>query len=203
MPVLDCANASATRAMGVFYGCIRGRSALTGKTLIHRGMVYVIEGDIFLLSHTALKDLGVIPATFPRVGEFGGIEQQGDGQDRFEFDVGNVPRLASVDEKITWDTVVREDTQRISQNEVNNKINNVTTSVLPAIRQLPGECNPESDLPCSCPRRRFADLPDQLPMPATRSNIQALEGWIKDYFKDSHNWQTEDPHQARCSLLLL
>jgi hypothetical protein len=41
-------------------------------------MVYVIEGDIFLLSHTALKDLGVIPTNFPRIGEFGGIAQQGD-----------------------------------------------------------------------------------------------------------------------------
>ena len=48
--------------MGVFYGCIRGKSVMTGTTLVHRGMVYMIEGDIFLLSQTALKDLGVIPA---------------------------------------------------------------------------------------------------------------------------------------------
>ena len=46
---------------------------LTGNNLIHRGMVYVIEGDIFLLSQTVLKDLGVIPTTFPRIGELGGI----------------------------------------------------------------------------------------------------------------------------------
>ena len=56
--------------MGVFFGCIRVKSMMTGKTLVHRGMVYVIEGDIFLLSQTALKDLGVIPAMFPRIGEF-------------------------------------------------------------------------------------------------------------------------------------
>ena len=53
---------------------------------MRRGMVYVIEGDIFLLSQTALEDLGVIQATSDRIGEFGGIEQQGDGQDRFEVD---------------------------------------------------------------------------------------------------------------------
>ena len=70
----------------MFYGCIRGESVMTGKTLVHRGMVYVIEGDIFLLSQTALKDLGVIPAMFPRIGEFGGLEQHGDGQGRFEVD---------------------------------------------------------------------------------------------------------------------
>ena len=57
---------------------------MTGHTLVHRGMVNVIEGDIFLLSQSALKDLEVIPTTFPRIGEFGGIEQQGDGRDRFE-----------------------------------------------------------------------------------------------------------------------
>ena len=73
--VLHCANASATGAIGFFYGCIRGKSVMTGKTLVHRGMVYLIVGDIFLLSQTALKDLGVIPAMFPRIGEFGGIEK--------------------------------------------------------------------------------------------------------------------------------
>ena len=52
-----------------------------------------------------------------------------------------------------------------------------------AVRQPPGECDPESDLPCSCPRRSFADPPDQLPMPATKSNIQALENWTRTHFK--------------------
>ena len=45
---------------------------------MHRGMVYVIEGDIVLLSQSALKDLSVIPLTFPTIGEFGGVEQIGD-----------------------------------------------------------------------------------------------------------------------------
>ena len=157
-------------------------------------MVYVIEADIFLLSQTALKDLGVIPAMFPRIGEYGGIEQQGDGLDMFEVDekfnirysnVDTVPRITVDADKIAGDAVVHEDTQRISHTKVNNKINTVTASVLPTIRQPPGKCDPESDLPCSCPRRRFADPPDQLLMQATRSNIPALEGWIRDYFKKS------------------
>ena len=140
-------KASATGAMGVFYGCIRGKSVLKGNTLVHRGMVYVIEGDIFLLSQIALKDLGVIQAVLPRIGEFGGIEQQGDGQDRFEVDrpyniryieVEHVLRITMVDEEIiTGDMVVREDTQRINHTKVHNKINTVTSSVLPAIRQPP------------------------------------------------------------------
>ena len=71
---------------GVFFGCVRGKSAVTGKTRVHSWMVYVIEGDIFLLLQTALKDLGVIPKTFPLIGEFGGEEQEGDGHDKFEVD---------------------------------------------------------------------------------------------------------------------
>ena len=45
------------------------------------GVLYMIEGDIIYLSHTALKDL--IPKTFPMIG---GEEQQDDGHDRFEGD---------------------------------------------------------------------------------------------------------------------
>ena len=41
----------------------------------------MIEGDIVLLSQAALKDLGVIPKTFPMIGEFTGVEQIGDGCD--------------------------------------------------------------------------------------------------------------------------
>jgi hypothetical protein len=48
-----------------------------------------------------------------------------------------------------------------------------------------GECDPESPIPCSCPRRCFTDPPDFIPMPATESNVPALEVWIKDYFKAS------------------
>ena len=70
--VMDCINDTATSGMGVFFGCVRGKSAVKGKTVVHRGMVYVIEGDIILLSQTALKDLGVIPKTFPIIGKFGG-----------------------------------------------------------------------------------------------------------------------------------
>ena len=38
--VMDCTNSMVTGAMGVFFGCVRSKSALTGKTLVHRGMVY-------------------------------------------------------------------------------------------------------------------------------------------------------------------
>jgi hypothetical protein len=52
-----------------------------------------------------------------------------------------------------------------------------------AVRQPKDECDPESDLPCSCPRRVFVEPPDQLPMPATASNRKVLEESIKNHFK--------------------
>ena len=39
-------------------------------------------------------------------------------------------------------------------------------------------------MPCLCPRRRFVDPPAEMTMPATCSNVPALEEWIKDYYKE-------------------
>ena len=58
--VLDFAKDTETEVVCAFLGCIRGECKATGKTMVHRGMVYVIEGDVILLSQTALGDLGVI-----------------------------------------------------------------------------------------------------------------------------------------------
>ena len=37
--VMDCANSTVTGAIGVIFGCVRGQSEVTGKMLVHRGMV--------------------------------------------------------------------------------------------------------------------------------------------------------------------
>ena len=52
-------------------------------------------------------------------------------------------------------------------------------------RQQEGVCDPESSLPCSCPRRQFREPPETLPMPATASNRGALEDFIKDWYAAS------------------
>jgi hypothetical protein len=41
-----------------------------------------------------------------------------------------------------------------------------------AVQQHKGECDPESDLPCSRQRRRFMEPPDKLPMPASHGQQQ-------------------------------
>ena len=55
----------------------------------------------------------------------------------------------------------------------------------PAVRQPKGECDPESELPCSCPRRTFVDPPEEMPMAATDSNRKALEEFIRKHYKTS------------------
>ena len=93
---MDCSNSTVTEAIGVFFGCVRGQSEVTGKMLVHRGMVYVIEGDIVLLSKAALKDLGLIPQSFPTIGEFGEVQQIGNGRDNLQIDSNlNVKYIAA------------------------------------------------------------------------------------------------------------
>jgi hypothetical protein len=53
------------------------------------------------------------------------------------------------------------------------------------VKQPKGECDPESLLPCQYPSRNVTELPDTIPMPATESNIPALESRIKNHFKSS------------------
>jgi hypothetical protein len=52
-------------ALGVFYARIKGKHYKTGNMIKTKAMVYVIEGDVCLLSKKTLKALG-----FPRIGEF-------------------------------------------------------------------------------------------------------------------------------------
>ena len=48
-----------------------------------------------------------------------------------------------------------------------------------------GECDPDSKLPCRCPRREFVDPPTNLPFQPTNENREKIEDWIKDYFAGS------------------
>ena len=51
-----------------------------------------------------------------------------------------------------------------------------------AIYQEDGECDPDSRLPCRCPRRSFVDPPDEIPFSPCEANREKLEDWIKDYY---------------------
>ena len=54
-----------------------------------------------------------------------------------------------------------------------------------AVYQEEGKCDPDSELPCRCPRREFVDPPDELPYPPTEENRKKLEDWIKQYYASS------------------
>jgi hypothetical protein len=67
---LNCANSTAAGKLGVFFAKVRGEHHETKEVVESRTMVYVIEGDIILVSKAILKTLGCIPKTFPKVGQF-------------------------------------------------------------------------------------------------------------------------------------
>ena len=53
------------------------------------------------------------------------------------------------------------------------------------VYQEHGVCDPDSDLPCRCPRREFVDPPDKIPYAATEENREDLEKWIINHFGSS------------------
>ena len=57
-----------------------------------------------------------------------------------------MPRITAMNDEIDGDMM---DNLRNDQTAVHNKINAVMSSILSTTHQPKGECNPESDLPCS------------------------------------------------------
>ena len=48
--------------------------------------------------------------------------------------------------------------------------------------QPPGQCDPQSHIPCQCPLRTFVDVPDQLPFAAVPQKRKEPEDWILKYY---------------------
>jgi hypothetical protein len=67
---LNCANSTAAGNLGVFFTKVRGEHHETKEVVESKTMVYVIEGDIILVSRAILQTLGCIHDTFPQVGQF-------------------------------------------------------------------------------------------------------------------------------------
>ena len=45
-----------------------------------------------------------------------------------------------------------------------------------------GECDPDSVLPCQCPRREFVDLPKSCPIEMKMENWAELEAWFFKHY---------------------
>jgi hypothetical protein len=67
---LNFANSTMACNLGIFYAKIRGEQWEMGEVVESKSMVYVIEGNIVLVSKAVLEMLGCIPKHFQRVGEF-------------------------------------------------------------------------------------------------------------------------------------
>ena len=100
-----------------------------------------------MLSQECLVQLGVLPPSFPTVGQFADTLEE------------------------RTETVYKSST-----------LNMIKSGGKQLAKQPVGECDPESILPCQCPRRTFADPPEELPMDATADNREKLEAWILEYY---------------------
>ena len=69
--------------------------------------------------------------------------------------------------------------------DVQLRVNEVKRQASGDLYQEAGVCDPDSSLPCRCPRREYVDPPTQIPFPAVASNRERLEEWIKDYYASS------------------
>ena len=68
-----------------------------------------------------------------------------------------------------------------SVTEITEKVSDVK----PEVYQAPGECDPDSELPCQCPRRDLVDPPESCPYPLRLENRDKIEEWVKKYFASS------------------
>ena len=139
----------------------------------------MVVGSVMLLSEAALKDLGVIPQSFPEIGAFGGNEEMTDGTCRFTAAGKFIPDQSHL--PITVAAVEDNHDPVASSRAIARDSDQIKSPV--KARQPEGECDPESPLPCQCPRRCFTDPPESIPMPPTESNIPALEEFIRKHFK--------------------
>ena len=180
---LDCANETEATVLGVFFAKISGRSVVTGEETTTKSMVYVIKGKVCLMSKTTLTALGCLPKEFPQIGKYLDTEACQalaivNNDAHAISDVGRVgPKRFHKPGMVTKrDAIPSHDSEDDAQ---------IQEIVHSAVRQPPGECDPDSPLPCSCPRRQFDNPPDSLPMPATASNREELEQFIRNWYAAS------------------
>ena len=174
----------------MFFAKVRGEHHETEEVIESRTMVYVIKGDIILVSKAVLETLGCIPKSFPQVGQF-----LADGDEALTgrafavnpdpiglmSDCSKDPNIPEADTKIddkskpvnpSANAAVAGKTSykanklgvtRSNQPKMAGEIIEKKTVTKAAVRQPKGECDPESDLPCSCPRRVFVEPPTSCP----------------------------------------
>ena len=200
---ISCANKSEAGIIGVFYARLQAPHCRTGKSIETRAMIYVIEGDALLLSKKAMRDFGCVSSKFPSAGVHLSKEQVDHAVANLVSEMYKKDAMELVSSSAPVETVLSPDPvspvlspaivspvlpsapvkNAITVSEM--EIDSEEKIIKPVLRQPEGTCDPESDLPCSCPIRQFVDPPTELPMPATKSNRAALEAWIKEYYKSS------------------
>ena len=209
---LNCANSTTAGNLGVFFAKVRGEHHKTKEVVESKTMVYVIEGDIILVSRTILQTLGCIPDTFPQVGQFladdnaaltgrafsvnpDPIGLMSDGTKATNMPdkhksvepCANAAKASMTRYKASKLAGAIPDQQEVVREITKNK--DVTST---SVRQTKGECDPESDLPCSCPRRRFVEPPEEMPMPVQPATEKDWRTSSRNTSKRGHSTLARD-----------
>ena len=151
----------------MFFARVKGKHYKTGNLVEVKTMMHLIKGDTMLLSRRSLWKLGVVEDEFPQIGKY--------------LKTAGIEAVKSEPTPSLPDSDSGNDSELDEENNQSVGIENKPKDAV--IRQPVGECDSESELPCSCPRRRFVAAPSSLPMPAVESNREALEDFIKDHYR--------------------
>jgi hypothetical protein len=143
--------------------------------------------------------LDCIPKHFPRVGEF--LEPDDKALTGKSFAVWRglahknatddddhkavVKETETANEAVIKETELANDNHEELHSSSSDNCLSKDLKIRPAIRQPKGECDPENDLPCSCPRRTFVDPPEEMPLAAEDSNRKALNEFIRKHYETS------------------
>jgi hypothetical protein len=197
---LNCANSTAAGNLRVFFAKVMGEHHKTEEVVESRTMVYVIEGDIILVSRAILETLGCIP-TFPQVGQFLNDDDEAITGRAFAVNpdpIGlrsdgtkdpNIPEAvtrivdkpkhvepsanAAVAGKTSYKASKMAGT-RADPPEVAREIFKKEDVTKAAVRQPMGDCDPESDFACSSPH--ILQKTDKGPSPPFQRGSQSWFG---------------------------
>ena len=159
---LGCANTTGAGVLGVFFGKVVARGY--DKSVEARTMFYVLKRGGCLLSRSTCRILGIIEEDFPKVGKYGKNMAEVDSVQQTSPD----PHAGGGGNKHAGSSSFLLSTNQVGE-----------------AYQPPGECDPDDDRPCQCPRRELVDPPESCPIAMTVEHQDEIEKWILEYFGSS------------------
>ena len=167
---ITAANSSKIKLLGGILVVIKAMGE-DGQSRSSRQLIYVAEGCTGIyLSQRVCKDLGIIPETFPRVGEFGHRRAEEDWTGRGKFR----RRSSSLPPEI------------LEGREADSKVMTVMYPPAAVVAEMSGFYEIKLNECCNCvPRTLPPEPPTKIPFPPIEENIPKLKKWIEERYSAS------------------